>query len=99
MTDAIAIKKLKRIMYGCLRWRLQLPTYIPHNPIPDDDELSQFSQGVKCAYKDLLRAIEEIESSQNQRRFWQRKKTDWYKYGDDKNDTESEVFVDEMRWK
>lgn len=99
MSKQISIKKLKRIMYGCLRWRLQLGSYIPHNPIPDDYELGEFSRGVKCAYKDLLRAIEEIEVSENQSRFFKRTKRDWYMYGDEKDDSQSETYVDEMRWK
>lgn len=57
-------------MYASLRWRLQIPNYFPHTPIPADDELSTFSRGVKCAYRDLLKEIEEIEKAEEQFRIW-----------------------------
>lgn len=89
MSSEISIKKLKKIMYRCLRWRLQVPEYYPHNKIPKDSELSEFSRGVKCAYKDLLREIEKIEESGNQRNVWNRISEHLFK----------EDYVDEMRWK
>lgn len=88
MSDSIEIKKLKRIMYGCLRWRLQLPNYITHNPIPDDEKLSEFSRGVKCAYRDMLEEIKKIERSDNQRRIW-KKNTD--------NPYDEDDLIDEIK--
>lgn len=97
MSDYIQIKKLKRIMYSALRWRLQLPNYVPHYPIPGDDELSEFSRGVKCAYRDLLEEIDKIESAENQRRLWSIRRKGWSVYGDDYSDVENESFLDEIR--
>lgn len=96
MSDSIQIKKLKRIMYQSLRWRLQLPNYVPHYPIPSDDKLGEFSRGVKCAYRDLLEEIEKIERSENQRRFWRKKKGDFFPMFGNEED-EEEDFVEEMR--
>lgn len=71
MSKTISIKKLKRIMYACLRYRLQLPNYVhPHNPIPSKEKLSNFSQGTITAYQDLLREIQRIEAADNQRRIF-----------------------------
>jgi hypothetical protein len=72
MSKTLSIEKIKRMMYSGLRWRLQLPNYFPHNPVPrmDDPRLSQFSRGVICAYKDLLQSIDEIERLDNQRHKW-----------------------------
>lgn len=95
MSDAIQIKKLKRMMYSALRWRLQLPNYFPHNPIPPDENLTEFSRGVKCAYQDLLRSVEEIEASDNQRRRWsnrtQKKSTQYGTYEDEDYDYMQEI--------
>lgn len=74
MSATISLEKLKRIMYSALRWRLQIPNYYPHNPIPRDDDLNTFSQGVKCAYRDLLEEIEKVEKAENQRRIWRKRK-------------------------
>jgi hypothetical protein len=90
MSETISIKKLKKIMYKCLRWRLQIGDYIPHNEIPLDSEVNEFSRGVKTAYRDLLEEIEKIEQTENQRSFWKRKESDRYLYSED--------FIDEMRW-
>ena len=70
MSDTISIKKLKRIMYACLRWRLQIPNYYPHNPIPKKDTMSHSSKMLVTAYQDLLREIEKIEKSDNQRNLY-----------------------------
>lgn len=96
MSDSISIKKLKRIMYSALRWRLQLPNYYPHNPIPPDGNLGTFSQGVKCAYRDLLEEIEKIEQSENQRGVWKKKRNleDFAYWGED---VDIEVFMDEIK--
>lgn len=95
MSDSIQIKKLKRIMYSALRWRLQLPNYFPHNPIPADDKLSEFSRGVKCAYKDLLEEIEKIEDAPKQRRIWPNKEKKSVTYGT--WDDENYDFMEEIR--
>lgn len=95
MSNAISIKKLKRIMYRGLRWRLQIPNYFPHNPIPPDDELTEFSRGVKCAYRDLLQEIDKIEADGNQRRTWKNDEKMNVAYGtyyDDNYD-----FMEEIR--
>lgn len=99
MSETISIKKLKRIMYRALRWRLQLPDYVPHNPIPDDHSLSTFSRGVVTAYRDLLEEIEKIENAENQRRIWRWRKDDASLYSGYGTDDDDESFVDEMRWK
>ena len=82
-------------MYSCIRWRLQLPNYFPHNPIPPDEDLTEFSRGVKCAYRDLLRDIDEIENSSNQRSRWgnriERKSTQFGTYDDDDYDYMQEI--------
>ena len=95
MSDTISIRKLKRMMYSALRWRLQLPNYFPHNPIPPDEKLTEFSRGVKCAYADLLRSIEEIENSDNQRRRWnsssEKKSVQYGTYEDDDYDYMQEI--------
>ena len=90
MSKNISLKKLKRIMYNCLRYRLQLPEYIPHNEIPDDASLSAFSQGVKTAYRDLLGELDKIESVSNQRGVWKWRKGQGRPY--------KEEYIDEMRW-
>ena len=89
MSDTISVKKLKMIMYRGLRWRLQLPEYYEHNPIPEDDKLSEFSQGVKCAYRDLLQEIDKLEEQENQRRFWNRRRISETLY--------KEEYIDEIR--
>lgn len=96
MSDSISIKKLKRIIYSALRWRLQLPNYYPHNPIPADDKLNEFSRGVKCAYRDLLTEIDKIEKSENQGRVWRKKRNleDFSYWGED---VDIEVFMDEIK--
>lgn len=95
MSDTVSTSKLKRMMYLALRWRLQLPNYFPHNPVPHDNELNEFSRGVKCAYRDMLMAIEELEATENQRHFWskreQRKSTAFGTYDDDNYDYLKEI--------
>ncbi len=88
MSNSIEINKLKRIMYSALRWRLQLPNYSEHNPIPKDSELNEFSRGVKCAYRDLLQEIDKVENADNQRRIWKKRTSNPY---------DDEQFVDEIR--
>ena len=90
MSDKISLKKLKRIMYNALRWRLQLPEHYPHNEIPEDDELKEFSRGIKVAYKDLMREIDKIDDAENQRRIWKK---------DKHGRPYKEEYDDEMRWK
>lgn len=82
-------------MYNALRWRLQIPNYFPHTPIPPDSELNEFSRGVKCAYRDLLQEIDKIEGEENQRRSWrnnEKKNVTYGTYNDDDYD-----FMDEVR--
>ncbi len=82
-------------MYSALRWRLQIPHHFPHNPIPSDEKLTEFSRGVKCAYRDLLNIIEEIENSDNQRRKWgnrtEKKSVQYGTYEDDEYDYMQEI--------
>jgi len=87
MATSIQLKKLKRIMYKCLRWRLQIPNYVPHNPLPDrhDPSLTEFSRGVMCAYADLLDEMDKIEEAENQRHVW-------------RTDKKEDSYIDEMRW-
>lgn len=89
MSDRIDFKKLKMIMYRSLRWRLQIPDYVPHNPIPPSDELGTFQQGVKCAYRDMLQEIERVEAAENQRRIWSRSRVSEYTY--------DESFIEEIK--
>ena len=84
MAKQISIKKLKRIMYACLRWRLQVPNYVPHKPIPQKSKLGHHSQGVLIGYQDLLVEIEKIERTNNQSRVY--------------NDKSVDEFVDEYGW-
>jgi hypothetical protein len=82
-------------MYSSLRWRLQLPNYFPHNPSPDDNTLSEFSRGVKCAYRDLLKQLDEIEELESQRNFWgkrqEKKSTQYGTWDDDDYDYMEEI--------
>lgn len=97
MSDSIQINKLKRIIYKALRWRLQLPNYVPHTPIPPDKDLREFSRGVKCAYRDLLEEIDKVEQAENQRRVWRsRGKQDDFAYWGEE-DMDIEDFMDEIR--
>lgn len=100
MSKSIQLKKLKRAMYICLRWRLQLPNYVPHNPVPNfvnNPTLKEFSKGVICAYADLMKILDEIERADNQRKIYPKRKDQFFPVFGNKND-EEESYVDEMRW-
>lgn len=68
MSDTISVRKLRRILEALLDWRYARP--IHNNP----GTQTEFSRGYETFAKDLHRELDKLESKDDQRSFYRKKK-------------------------